>query len=264
MATAANQESFFKQHTPLVLMIAALIALRWSIVEPYVVPTGSMEPTLKTGDRLYALKCAYDLRIPMTETILFRTGTVKRGDVILFKAPRDPDITYVKRAIGLPGDKISFRNGALFVNGEEVQKTTFPNRDVMYDIEDKDRKTLYLEKLGNVKHYVILDEHYKNAPSRFMDDITVPENNLFAIGDNRDHSYDSRYWGFVPMENLKGRAMFIWYSSWDPNVKDSMTATNYNFGERVYYYIYEFFKFFPDYFKGEAWIRKERVGTFVQ
>lgn len=264
MATIPKQESFFKQHMPLVLMILALIALRWSIVEPYVVPTGSMEPTLKTGDRLYALKCAYDLRIPMTEQILFRTGKVHRGDVILFKAPRDPDITYVKRAIGLPGDKISFRNGALFVNGEEVVKSTFPNRDVMYDIEDKERKTLFLEKLGNVKHYVILDERYTHAPSRFMDDITVPENHLFAIGDNRDHSYDSRFWGFVPMENLKGRAMFIWYSSWDPNLKDSMTSTTYTTFERIYYYIYEFFKFFPDYFKGEAWIRKERVGTFVQ
>lgn len=255
---------FLKQNTQLILMIAALLALRWSIVEPYVVPTGSMEPTLKTGDRLYALKCAYDLRIPMTDTILFRTGRVKRGDVILFQAPRTPEITYVKRAIGLPGDKISFRDGALYVNGEEIKKSTFPTREVMYDIEDKDRKTLFIEQLGEVKHYVILDSKFDQSPSRYMDEILVPEGYLFAIGDNRDHSYDSRYWGFVPLENLKGKAMFIWYSSWDPNVKESMTSTSLSFLERIYYYIYEFFKFFPDYLKGEAWIRKERVGTLIQ
>ncbi|MFM8313942.1 MAG: signal peptidase I [Deltaproteobacteria bacterium] len=255
---------FLKQNAQLILMISALLALRWSIVEPYVVPTGSMEPTLKTGDRLYALKCAYDLRIPMTDTILFRTGSVKRGDVILFQAPRTPEVTYVKRAIGLPGDKIAFREGVLYINGKEVQKSLFPTRDVMYDIEEKEQKALYLEQLGDVKHYVILDNKFEQAQTRFMDEIIVPEGYLFAVGDNRDHSYDSRYWGFVPMENLKGRAMFIWYSSWDPNVKESMTSTSLTFFEKVYYYIYEFFKFFPDYFKGEAWIRKERVGTLIQ
>jgi signal peptidase I len=256
--------SFLKQNTQLMIMIAALLALRWSIVEPYVVPTGSMEPTLKTGDRLYALKCAYDLRIPLTNQILFRTGTVKRGDVILFEAPRTPEVTYVKRAVGLPGDRLAFRDGVLYVNGQAIQKSIFPNRDVMYDIEEKDQKTLYLEKLGDVNHYVILDGKFEQAPSRFMDELQIPDGYLFAVGDNRDHSYDSRYWGFVPMQNLKGRAMFIWYSSWDPNVKQSMTATDLSTAERVYYYIYEFFKFFPDYLKGEAWIRKERVGTFIQ
>jgi signal peptidase I len=255
---------FLKQNTQLILMIAALLALRWSVVEPYVVPTGSMEPTLKTGDRLYALKCAYDLRIPMTNKILFRTGQVKRGDVILFEAPKTPEVTYVKRAVGLPGDKLSFRGGGLFINGQEIQKSVFPNRNVMYDIEEKDQKTLYVEQLGEAKHYVILDNKFDQAPTRYLDEITIPEGYLFAVGDNRDHSYDSRYWGFVPMENLKGRALFIWYSSWDPNVKESMTSTSLTLPERIYYYIYEFFKFFPDYLKGEAWIRKERVGTLIQ
>ncbi len=255
---------FIKQHTQLVLMLAALFALRWSVVEPYVVPTGSMEPTLKTGDRLYALKCAYDLRIPMTNKILFRTGSVKRGDVILFQAPRTPEITYVKRAVGLPGDKLAFRDGALYINGQEVQKSIFPNRDVMYDIDMKELKTLYLEQLGDKKHYVILINENSQSASRFMDEIQIPEGYLFAVGDNRDQSYDSRAWGFVPLENLKGKAMFIWYSSWDPLVKESMTATSLTVFERIYYYIYEFFVFFPHYFNDEAWIRKERVGTFIQ
>ena len=256
--------NFIKQNTQLILMLAALFALRWSVIEPYVVPTGSMEPTLKTGDRLYALKCAYDLRIPMTDKILLRTGTVKRGDVILFQAPRTPEITYVKRAVGLPGDKIAFRDGVLYINGEEVKKTVTNNRAVMYDIDMKEQKTLFVEQLGDVKHYVILRTEYFDPSSRFMDEIQVPEGHLFAVGDNRDNSHDSRAWGFVPMENLKGKAMFIWYSSWDPLVKDSMTSTSLSPLERIYYYIYEFFVFFPHYFSGEAWIRKERVGTIIQ
>lgn len=256
--------NFIKQNTQLILMLAALFALRWSVIEPYVVPTGSMEPTLKTGDRLYALKCAYDLRIPMTDKILFRTGTVKRGDVILFQAPRTPEITYVKRAIGLPGDKIAFRDGVLYVNGQEIKKSITTNREVMYDIEMKDQKTLFIEQLDDVKHYVILKNAYFDPSLRFMEEIQVPEGHLFAVGDNRDNSHDSRAWGFVPMENLKGKAMFIWYSSWDPLVKDTMTSTSLSALERIYYYIYEFFVFFPHYLSGEAWIRKERVGTLIQ
>src|SRR4051812_38349118 len=115
-------KDYIKSSLPLIYLIVSLLALRWTIVEPYVVPTGSMEPTLKTGDRLYALKCAYDVRFPFTHWILFRTGKVKRGDVILFDAPHQPDTTYVKRAIGLPHDRIKMEEGVLYINGEEVQK----------------------------------------------------------------------------------------------------------------------------------------------
>lgn len=247
----------------MIYLITALMALRWTIVEPYVVPTGSMEPTLKTGDRLYALKCAYDIRFPFTDQILLRTRTVKRGDVILFKAPRDPSITYVKRAIGLPGDKLQFREGNLWVNGVEMLKSSFPERKIMDDIEHGTRKRLYTEELTGLRHYVILDSAFDGAPSRSMMELTVPQGHLFAVGDNRDNSYDSRAWGFVPMESLKGKAMFIWYSSWDPNLKESMIA-NYGIVERILMFFVEFGQFFVDLFKGEAWIRYERVGTPIQ
>lgn len=199
-------------------LIVALLALRWTIVEPYVVPTGSMEPTLKPGDRLYALKCAYDIRFPFTNWILLRTGEVKRGDVILFMSPENPSITFVKRAIGLPGDKIRFHDGVLYLNGEAVAKSEAPEREVMYDIESEETKTLYIEQLGSVKHWVILDRSLttfeeQRARRRFVDEITVPAGHYFAVGDNRDNSHDSRAWGFVPYANLKGRAMFIWFSS---------------------------------------------------
>lgn len=213
----------FKSYLPLTNLIIFLLALRWTVVEPYVVPTGSMEPTLKTGDRLYALKCAYDVRFPFTEWILFRTGNVKRGDVILFRAPKDPSITYVKRAIGLPGDRIEFREGALWVNGEEVIKNELRDSNVMYDIDGNTEKALYIEHLSGVKHYTILDQYRPHM--RNIYELTVPEDHLFAVGDNRDNSHDSRAWGFVPMENLKGRAMFIWFSFWEGRTRTERVGT---------------------------------------
>jgi signal peptidase I len=257
-------------------ILLILFAARWTLIEPYVVPTGSMEPTLKTGDRLYALKCAYDVRIPFTNSILFRTGDVKRGDVILFDSPPNPEITYVKRAIGLPGDRLEFRNGALFINGEEMKKELWPDRRIMEDIDYSDRKQLFVEYLDTKRHYTILDtamEPMKHrSPGEIFDgEITVPADSLFAVGDNRDGSADSRFWGFVPMNNLKGRAMFIWYSSWDdhPEIVESMRNT-YPFdsglvrlGKRIFGFVNEFVMFFPHLYTGDAWVRWERIGTPV-
>lgn len=226
-----SPKEVLKSILPLIYLVTALFALRYTIVEPYVVPTGSMEPTLKTGDRLYALKCAYDVRVPFLGWEIFKTGALKRGDVILFKNPENPDITYVKRAIGLPGDKITYRNGRLFVNDEEVKKAPFANTEVMYDIDNKDEKTLYLETLGGVRHYAILtnmpEENRVYHEQRFMRflETTVPPDHFFFIGDNRDNSHDSRFIGFAPLSYLKGRAMFIWFSSWEWRVRPERIGT---------------------------------------
>jgi len=255
-----SPKDYAKSALPLIYLVIALFALRWTLVEPYVVPTGSMEPTLKTGDRLYALKCAYDVRFPFTDWILFRTGALKRGDVILFRNPEEPSITYVKRAVGLPGDKIVYRNARLYINGEEVPKSVDPVTDVMYDIEEKEDKTLYIETLGGVRHYVILmnkpemerraleaESIYRTekeiarvnpnsnwlqrepgedpAQARTFWQLTVPPDHFFYLGDNRDNSKDSRFGYFAPFHYLKGRAMFIWYSSWDWRVRPERIGT---------------------------------------
>lgn len=266
----------FNSSFSFVWILIALFAARWTLVEPYVVPTGSMEPTLKTGDRLYALKCAYDVRVPFTNKIMFRTGTVKHGDVILFDSPPNPEITYVKRAVGLPGDRLEFRNGALFINGEELKTELWEDRSIMSDIDFEKRKLLFAEHLGGKRHYKILDTAYEPIRHRhpgeiFDGEITVPPDTVFAVGDNRDGSADSRFWGFVPMQNLKGKAMFIWYSSWDsnPEIVESMKSTYpYDTGlvrlaKRIFDFGNEFVMFFPHLFTGEAWVRSERIGTLV-
>ncbi len=219
-----------KSFLPLIYLIIAIFALRWTVIEPFVVPTGSMEPTLKPGDRLYALKCAYSFRFPFTEWVLFKAGDVKRGDVILFRNPQDPSVTFVKRAIGLPGDTIDYENGVLKVNGAEVPRILSPNRDVMYDISRRNDKSLFLETIHQKKHYMILDNSinenrvYQELEMGFRH-VVVPAEHVFAMGDNRDNSYDSRAWGFVPMRNLKGQAMFIWFSSHDWKVRPERIGT---------------------------------------
>lgn len=222
-------KQILRNQLPLIWLVLALLALRWTIVEPYVVPTGSMEPTLKPGDRLYALKCAYDIRFPFTDVILVKIADVKKGDIILFRAPADPSITYVKRAVAVAGDKLAVRGGKLYVNGKPVPIEMTTNRDVLYDIERNEDKTLFVENLFGVKHNVILDDgrpmnrEFPYSPD--LDGITVPPNSVFAVGDNRDNSHDSRAWGFVPIENLKGRAMFIWFSSLDWRVRPERVGT---------------------------------------
>ncbi len=208
----------------LIYWIIPLLALRWTIIEPYVVPTGSMEPTLKPGDRLYALKCAYDIRLPFTSISLVKTLDIKRGDVFLFKAPPTPNVTFVKRVIGIPGDKIEFRNGELYVNREKVERFEPPyGKEIMYDIERNYEKKIFVENLTGKKHFMILDEGLPNL--RDFDEITIPPDNVFAVGDNRDNSHDSRAWGFVPVKNIIGKAMFIWFSSFNYRIRFERIGT---------------------------------------
>jgi signal peptidase I len=188
---------------------------------------------------------------------------VKRGDVILFQAPRRPEMTYVKRAIGLPGDKLEIQNGVLYVNGQEMKKSEYPDRSVLYDIERSPDKRLYVEDLTGRNHFVILDSMLDGNPSRNLEPITVPEGHLFAVGDNRDNSYDSRAWGFVPVENLKGKAMFIWFSGWDPLLKENMVK-EHSIPMQIFYFVVDFFRFIGDWIQGQAWIRYEKIGTLIQ
>lgn len=200
----------------LVIAIVIVMFLRSSIIEPYKIPSGSMIPTLFIGDHIFVNKFAYGFKVPFTdffEKPLFVTEEKlpSRGDVIVFKFPKDPTINYIKRVVGLPGDKIQIRDKVLYINGQEIKTEKLQDPKLEEGIEnDDDRRvlTLYTEDLMGVKHPVLYN--MTTLMNSDYGEVTVPTGKLLCLGDNRDKSSDSRFWGFVPVENIKGKAMFVW------------------------------------------------------
>lgn len=193
-----------------------VLVIRGFIVEPFKIPSGSMLPTLEVGDYILVNKFSYGIRLPIGYHKVIDLGSPERGDVIVFRYPEDPSIDYIKRVIGVPGDKITYRNHELFINGEHIKTT------LLSDYE-KDRSFYQLlEELAGVPHHILINKRGSYIPE--VENLEVPANSYFVMGDNRDNSRDSRYWKFVPDENLKGRAFFIWFS-WESGPKWSRIGT---------------------------------------
>jgi len=190
-------------------VLLVVLALRSFVIEPFRIPSGSMIPTLLVGDFILVNKFAYGVRLPVVHTKIFGTGSPKRGDVAVFRFPKDPQFDYIKRVIGIPGDKIEYElsSKTLRVNGEVAPISDIgPYIDPFTD-EVVNGAILRQEDLLGVSHEVL------NSRSGFSPAVgawEVPEGHYFMMGDNRDRSNDSRFWGFVPEENLVGRAFFIW------------------------------------------------------
>lgn len=201
----------------LTLGIAFLVAFffRTTIASPRHIPTGSMIPTIKIGEFIFVSMFAYDWHIPFTRKSLVHRADPERGDIIVFEYPVDPSKDYIKRVIGVPGDRISLQNKKVILNGEPVPQEVAEDKAILQDLEpkyDPSVMSLYRETNDGKSHYVA----YINDPDRptlsEMDEIVVPENSYFVMGDNRDDSLDSRYWKFVPREKILGKAGFIWFS----------------------------------------------------
>jgi len=192
------------------LCLILVFFIRAFIIEPFKIPSSSMFPTLTVGDHIFVLKFSYGLSIPFTKYEFYKFSQPKRGDVVVFLFPKDESLYYVKRVVGVPGDTIELKGHNLFINGKIVKK------DVVVPSEYKSilgntslNGKLYKEYLGDSPHYV----HYsRNGSDSISISETIPKDHYFVLGDNRDDSYDSRSWGLVPRENLKGKAFIIWVS----------------------------------------------------
>lgn len=191
------------------LIAAILIALflRFSVVSAYKIPTGSMVPTLKVGDFILAYKLPYGLQLPFFED---RIGArlPERGDVIVFRYPGHESIYYVKRVVGLPGDRIAVRNRRLVVNEVEADYLEL-NDELIRDLPGNDFYMAFEEQLGGTSHAIIRS---KADEGEFFGPVVVPPGHVFVLGDNRDSSDDSRYWGPVPTRNIEGRVSLVWLS----------------------------------------------------
>ncbi len=211
--------NYFKSELKGIVPIVFLIFLfRSSFYEPYKIPSGSMIPTLLIGDYILVEKFAYGLHLPYSEWLgqkIMITPSVlpKRGDVVVFYYPKNPSINYIKRAIGLPGDQITIVDKVVYINGEKVPIEKIDGKDFMEDMDEKYKNApfdFFKNQTGEANHVTALlryDQNYANYSG------TVPANHIFVMGDNRDQSSDSRVWGFVPREMIKGRARVVWFSA---------------------------------------------------
>lgn len=194
--------------------------LRSFLVEPFRIPSNSMMPTLLTGDFILVNKYDYGLRMPLLNVKLFEIGAPERGDVVVFRYPKDPKIPYIKRVLGLPGDEFLYLDKMLYINGEPVQRSRVGRYSAFGSGELMDGAVLASERLDNGSVYETLSlPNVKNVAPSYVRGV-VPEGHYFVLGDNRDNSRDSRYWGFVPDQNLVGRAFMVWMN-WDRKNEDN-------------------------------------------
>jgi len=196
----------------IVIALVLAMIIRTFVIQAFKIPSGSMIPTLLVGDHIIVNKFVYGFEVPFVHHKVMPLWKPKRGDIIVFRYPKNRDIDFIKRVVGVPGDVIELRDRRLFVNGEEIPRV----QDGTYTYEDitgvKSTADLYRESLFGVKHPILLDRTFYMIDDRR---ITVPPDKYFMMGDNRDKSSDSRVWGFVDFNDIRGKALII-YFSWGP------------------------------------------------
>ena len=218
-------------------VIAAITLFRSFLYEPFQIPSGSMMPTLLVGDFILVEKFSYDVKDPVWRKTLYHNKLPQHGDVAVFKYPEQPTVDFIKRIVGLPGDRIIYRDKQLYIDKacaagqttgcgtlERITLTHVPDNQFFQGQRQQRR---FHEALGENGHNILITpgapelvRQYHQQPGTAIDEFVVPAGHYFAIGDNRDNSRDSRFWGFVPADNLVGKAVFIWMSfefSEDPN-----------------------------------------------
>lgn len=202
-------------------VIAIVFLLRSFLFEPFKIPSGSMIPTLLVGDLILVNKFHYGIRLPVINTKITEGQPVQRGEVLVFRYPPKPSLDYIKRVVGVPGDEVAYLNKRLTINGQPVATNAVPE---FFDESAMRYFKQYEESLGAVKHRILTDDdrpafipgveefpHRENCRYSIEGVVCkVPEGHYFMMGDNRDNSLDSRFWGFVPDQNIVGKAFFVW------------------------------------------------------
>ncbi|MCF8206063.1 MAG: signal peptidase I [Methylotenera sp.] len=207
-------------------VILVVFLLRSFLFEPFKIPSGSMVPTLLVGDLILVNKFHYGIRLPVINKKIIANNDVKRGDVMVFRYPEDPTTDFIKRVVGVPGDEVAYINQKLYINGQLAPTQPVDN---FYDDSGLQRvyRPRFTEKLGEKEHQILVQPNAQHifrpdradGPFPFQENCRytvegvtckVPAGNYFMMGDNRDNSRDSRYWGFVPDENIVGKAFLVW------------------------------------------------------
>jgi signal peptidase I len=193
-----------------------VLFLRSFLVEPFRIPSGSMMPTLLIGDFILVNKFSYGIRLPVANKKIIEIGEPERGDVVVFRYPEDPAIPFIKRVVGLPGDKITYNdtNKTLYINGKLIEQEVIGRYMGVGSGSGMTGREHRKENLTGVEHDILVKFEINPYSSFGRGEWVVPEKHYFVLGDNRDNSKDSRFWGFVPEENLIGKAFFIWMN-WD-------------------------------------------------
>lgn len=185
----------------LALPFLLLMTTRWLFVEPFVIPSGSMIPSLLVHDHIIVNKIHFGVKVPFGKNFIWRWGVPQSGDVVVFRYPENPEVYFVKRVIGLPGDEVSMDQGVISINGTPIEQKQ--NKSIGIDQNDQDFE--YFQE----RQYLV---RYRDRDSADFFPVVVPENSFFVMGDNRDQSRDSRSWGFVPYDFLVGKAFAVWLS----------------------------------------------------
>jgi signal peptidase I len=197
---AAAKEPILVEYSRFLFPVVLVVFIvRGFIAEPFQIPSGSMLPTLNIGDYILVNKFSYGLRMPVFHFKILDFGRPDRGDVVVFRFPHDPDTDFIKRVIGLPGDHIEYHDKTVFINGKRMEQ------NYVGHFRDERETVLKLEKLPDIAHSILIEQQKPALDGSWV----VPEGSYFVMGDNRDNSNDSRYWGFVKDKYLKGRAFLV-------------------------------------------------------
>lgn len=208
--------SLFSGIGSLLVAVVVALAIRWLFFEAYVIPSGSMLPSLLIQDHIFVNKLIYGIRVPFSKQWISHFRLPVKGEIIVFRFPEDESTFFIKRVIGVPGDKISWDGNQLTINGEKVPTEPNPRKDYFLSLVSeqdlngpKDVYDVFQEDLNHHPHPTFIKRDAFHYPA---ENVEIPPNSLFVMGDNRDNSNDSRMWGLVPADNILGRATFVWLS----------------------------------------------------